>query len=107
MLFGTIVFVIETNDMTLVMMVHSRTALATGSFSGPALSKLAAKYSIPANIWRHGIHAFLELLRHRLSNLLDHMLPFIYIAYSMMALLFKFSDRYLGFPRDLQRHGHW
>lgn len=53
------------------------------------LSKLAAKYSMPARIWRHGIHAFLEVLRHRLPQSLEHMLAFIYIAYSMMALLYE------------------
>jgi len=40
-------------------------------------------------MWRHGIHAFLEVLRHRLPESLEHMLAFIYIAYSMMALLFE------------------
>ena len=54
-----------------------------------ALSRLAAKYSMPARMWRHGIHAFLEVLRHRLPESLEHMLAFIYIAYSMMALLYE------------------
>jgi len=53
------------------------------------LSRLAAKYSIPARIWRYGIHAFLEVLRHRLPESLEHMLAFIYIAYSMMTLLYE------------------
>ena len=57
--------------------------------ASPALSRLAAKYSMPARMWRHGIHAFLEVLRHRLPESLDHMLAFIYIAYSMMALLYE------------------
>lgn len=57
--------------------------------ASPALSKLAAKYSMPARMWRHGIHAFLEVLRHRLPSSLEHMLAFIYIAYSMMALLYE------------------
>lgn len=57
--------------------------------ASPALSRLAAKYSMPARMWRHGIHAFLEVLRHRLPESLEHMLAFIYIAYSMMALLFE------------------
>lgn len=55
----------------------------------PNLRKLAAKYSMPARMWRHGIHAFLEVLRHRLPDSLEHMLAFIYIAYSMMALLYE------------------
>jgi hypothetical protein len=55
----------------------------------PALRKLAIKYAMPARLWRHGIHSFLELLRHRLPDSLDHMLSFIYLAYSMMTLLYE------------------
>lgn len=54
--------------------------------ASPALRKLALKYAMPARMWRHGIHSFLELLRHRLPYSLEHMLTFIYLAYSMMAL---------------------
>ena len=57
--------------------------------AGPALTRLAAQYSMPARMWRHGIHSFLEILRHRLPDSLDHMLAFIHIAYSMMALLYE------------------
>ena len=57
--------------------------------ASPALSRLAAKYSMPARMWRHGIHAFLEVLRQGLPESLEHMLAFIYIAYSMMALLYE------------------
>ena len=72
------------------------------------LSKLAAKYSMPARMWRHGIHAFLEVLRHRLPQSLDHMLAFIYIAYSMMALLYEtvpsFEDTWIECLGDLGRY---
>jgi len=57
--------------------------------SSPALRRLAAKYAMPARMWRHGIHSFLELLRHRLPNSLEHMLTFIYLAYPIMALLYE------------------
>ena len=57
--------------------------------ASPALSRLAIKYSMPARMWRHGIHAFLEVLRHRLPESLEHMLAFIYIAYEMLALLYE------------------
>jgi len=57
--------------------------------TSPALRRLASKYAMPARIWRHGIHSFLKLLRHRLPASLDHMLAFIYLAYSMMALLYE------------------
>ncbi|KAL2044718.1 hypothetical protein N7G274_002492 [Stereocaulon virgatum] len=65
----------------------------------PALSRLAAKYAMPARMWRHGIHAFLEVLRHRLPDSLEHRVAFIYIAYNMMALLYEtgpsFKDTYI------------
>lgn len=42
---------------------------------------------MPARMWKHGIHSFLELLRHHLPESLEYMLAFIYLAYQMMALL--------------------
>lgn len=76
--------------------------------ASPALSRLAAKYSMPARMWRHGIHAFLEVLRHRLPESLEHMLAFIYIAYSMMALLYEtvptFEDTWVECLGDLGRY---
>lgn len=50
------------------------------------MERLGAKYSMPARMWRHGIHAFLQ---HRLPESLEYMLAFIYIAYMMMALLYE------------------
>jgi hypothetical protein len=65
-----------------------------------ALQRLAAKYSMLARMWRHGIRSFLELPRHRLPASLEHMLTFIYRAYSMMALLYEtapaFEDTWMG-----------
>jgi hypothetical protein len=73
-----------------------------------ALKRLAAKYAMPARMWRHGIHSFLELLRHRLPDSLEHMLTFIYLAYSMMALLFEtvpaFEDTWIECLGDLGRY---
>ena len=75
--------------------------------ASPALSRLAAKYSMPARMWRHGIHAFLEVLRHRLPQSLEHMLAFIYIAYSMMALLYEtvstFEDTWIECLGNIQK----
>ena len=72
------------------------------------LSRLAAKYIMPARMWRHGIHGFLEVLRHRLPGSLEHMLAFIYIAYNMMALLFEtvpsFEDTWIECLGDLGRY---
>ncbi|PQE25047.1 hypothetical protein CJF31_00005896 [Rutstroemia sp. NJR-2017a BVV2] len=73
-----------------------------------ALRRLASKYAMPARMWRHGIHSFLELLRHRLPQSLDHMLAFIYLAYSMMALLYEtvpaFEDTWIECLGDLGRY---
>ncbi|KAL9124853.1 MAG: hypothetical protein Q9217_005866 [Psora testacea] len=72
------------------------------------LSKLAAKYSMAARMWRHGIHAFLEVLRHGLPKSLEHMLAFIYISYSMIALLYEtvptFEDTWIECLGDLGRY---
>ncbi|KAI0124945.1 hypothetical protein BJ170DRAFT_584906 [Xylariales sp. AK1849] len=76
--------------------------------ASPALRKLASKYAMPARMWRHGIHSFLELLQHRLPASLEHMLSLIYLAYSMMALLYEavpaFEDTWIECLGDLGRY---
>ncbi|PHH59166.1 hypothetical protein CDD81_3668 [Ophiocordyceps australis] len=76
--------------------------------AGEPLRRLASKYAMPARMWRHGIHSFLELLRHKLPHSLEHMLTFIYIAYSMMALLYEtvpaFEDTWIECLGDLGRY---
>lgn len=76
--------------------------------SSPALRRLATKYAMPARMWRHGIHSFLELLRLRLPDSLDHMLAFVYLAYSMMALLMEsvpsFEETWIECLGDLARY---
>jgi hypothetical protein len=76
--------------------------------SSPALRRLATKYAMPVRMWRHGIHSFLELLRHRLPDSLDHMVAFIYLAYSIMALLMEsvpsFEEIWIECLGDLARY---
>ena len=76
--------------------------------AGTALRRLASKYAMPARMWRHGIHSFLEVLRHRLPATLEHMLTFIYLAYGMMALLYEtvpaFEDTWIECLGDLGRY---
>ncbi|KAF1938283.1 hypothetical protein EJ02DRAFT_410659 [Clathrospora elynae] len=76
--------------------------------ASPALCRLAAKYSMPARMWKHGIHSFLELLRRRLPESNDYMLAFIYLAYQMMALLYEtvpaFEDTWIECLGDLARY---
>ena len=73
-----------------------------------AFRRLASKYAMPARMWRHGIHSFLELLRHQLPASLDYMLAFIYLAYSMIALLYEtvpaFEDTWIECLGDLGRY---
>jgi hypothetical protein len=73
-----------------------------------ALRRLATKYAMPARMWRHGIQSFLELLRHRLPESLDHMLSFVYLAYSMMAVLMEgvpsFEETWIECLGDLARY---
>ncbi|KAF6528269.1 hypothetical protein HZS61_008571 [Fusarium oxysporum f. sp. conglutinans] len=76
--------------------------------ASPALRRLASKYAMPARMWRHSIHSFLELLRHRLPASLEHMLTFLYLAYSMMALLYEtvpaLEDTWIECLGDLARY---
>ncbi|KAK4444443.1 hypothetical protein QBC34DRAFT_184431 [Podospora aff. communis PSN243] len=73
-----------------------------------ALRQLASKYAVPARMWHHGIHFFLEALRHRLPTSLAHMLTFIYLADSMMALLYEtvpgLEDMWIESLGDLNRY---
>lgn len=54
-----------------------------------ALKRLAQDHSMPFRMWKHAIHAFLEVLRQHLPQSMDYMLNFIYLAYQMMALLYE------------------
>ncbi|KAI4721992.1 hypothetical protein E4T48_01691 [Aureobasidium sp. EXF-10727] len=77
------------------------------STSSP-LRKLATKYSMPARMWKHGIHSFLEVLRRRLPESLDYMLQFIYLAYQTVTLLYEtvpsFEDTWVECLGDLARY---
>lgn len=74
----------------------------------PGVRRLALKYAMPARLWKHGIHAFLELLRNRLPDSIEHMLAFIYLAYSMMTLLLEtvpaFESTWIECLGDLARY---
>ena len=72
------------------------------------LRRLAAKYQMPARLWRHGIHSFLEFLRHRLPASLEHMLTFIQLSYGLMTLLYEtvpaFIQTWIECLGDLSRY---
>ena len=72
------------------------------------LKALATAHCMPARMWKHGIHAFLEVLRHRRPESQDYMLAFVVLAYQMMALLFEtvpcFTDTWIECLGDLARY---
>ncbi|KAF2752364.1 hypothetical protein EJ05DRAFT_490941 [Pseudovirgaria hyperparasitica] len=74
----------------------------------PALQRLALEYSMPARMWKHAIHSFLELLRKRLPESLEYMLCFICLAYHIVALLYEtvpvFSDTWRECLGDISRY---
>lgn len=76
--------------------------------ASPALSDLAIRCSMPLRMSRHGIYDFLKVLRHRLPESREHMLAFIYIAYSMVALLYEtvptFENTWIECLGDLARY---
>ncbi|KAI7458984.1 hypothetical protein KC353_g6065 [Hortaea werneckii] len=59
-------------------------------------------------MWKHAIHSFLEVLRHRRPDSHEYMLAFVYLSYQMMALLLEtvpsFGDTWLECLGDLARY---
>ena len=49
--------------------------------------RLAAKYSMPARMWHHGVHSFLELLRRRLPHSLEHIILSTCLLSSILHIL--------------------
>lgn len=76
--------------------------------ASPALRQLPTKYDMQARMWRHGIHFFLELLRHRLPFSLEHMLTFFHLSYQMMGLMMEsvpaFHETWIECLGDLARY---
>ncbi|CZR52135.1 uncharacterized protein PAC_02012 [Phialocephala subalpina] len=71
----------------------------------PALRKLALECNIPARMWRHGVHSLVEALQHHLPSSLDFMLAFLYLSYSIMALLYEsvpiFAETWAEYLRNI------
>ncbi|KAN0095584.1 hypothetical protein V8E51_016295 [Hyaloscypha variabilis] len=63
---------------------------------------------LPVRMWRDGIHRNFEPLRHQIPASLGYMLPFIYLAYSMMAFLYEavpvFEDTWIECLGDFGRY---
>lgn len=93
---------------TLLYEHHDFLSASQHPSSSSSLRKLATKYSMPARMWKHGIHSFLEVLRRRLPDSLDYMLQFIYLAYQTVTLLYEtvpsFEDTWIECLGDLARY---
>lgn len=93
---------------TLLYEHHDFLSASQHPSSSSSLRKLATKYSMPARMWKHGIHSFLEVLRRRLPTSLDYMLQFIYLAYQTVTLLYEtvpsFEDTWIECLGDLARY---
>ena len=72
------------------------------------LKGLANEHHMPVRMWKHAIHAYLEVLRQHLPESIDFMLNFIYLSYQMMCLLLEtvemFKDTWTECLGDLGRY---
>ncbi|RMY72061.1 hypothetical protein D0863_04753 [Hortaea werneckii] len=72
------------------------------------LNAIPARYCMPARMWKHAIHSFLEVLRHRRPDSYEYMLAFVYLTYQMMALLLetvpRLKDTWVECLGDLARY---
>ncbi|RAL14239.1 uncharacterized protein BO97DRAFT_422670 [Aspergillus homomorphus CBS 101889] len=62
--------------------------------ASPSVKSLPETYMMPTRLWRHGIHDYLEMMRHHLPHSLEHMLSFIHLAYSMITTLLLEAPAY-------------
>jgi hypothetical protein len=96
---------LSTKHKTLLYEHHDFLMASQHPSANPVLLGLATKYSMPARMWKHGIHAFLEVLRHRRPHSQEYMLSFIYLAYQMTTLLLEkvpgFTDTWIECLGDL------
>ncbi|KAJ5709082.1 DNA/RNA-binding domain E.t1.c1-type [Penicillium malachiteum] len=76
--------------------------------ASPLLTRLADQYYMPARMWRHGIHSFLEVMRQQLPKSMDFLLSYIYVSYSMISLLLEsvgaFKETWMECLGDLARY---
>ncbi|KAL2273111.1 hypothetical protein FJTKL_04922 [Diaporthe vaccinii] len=77
--------------------------------ASPAFRKLAKKYQMAMRMWRHGIHAWLELLRKRLPESQECTEAAIYWSYGMIGLLDEtvpqFRPIWVETKGDIARYG--
>ncbi|PYH41701.1 uncharacterized protein BP01DRAFT_279189, partial [Aspergillus saccharolyticus JOP 1030-1] len=69
-------------------------SLCSNSEAGPKVKSMPDTYMLTIRLWRHGIHDYLEIMRHHLPESLDYMLLFIHHSYSMLANLLAQAPAY-------------
>lgn len=73
------------------------------------LKRLATKYVMPARMWKHAIHSFLDLLLSRLPESKAVMDDFIMLAYNMISVVDEtvpqFQSTWIEAKGDLARYG--
>ncbi|TGZ76931.1 hypothetical protein EX30DRAFT_356515 [Ascodesmis nigricans] len=93
---------------TLLNEFHDFFLAAQHPQSTDALKKLGTKYAMPARMWRHGIHTFLELLRYRLPESQEFLYFWISVSYGMLTLMYetvpKYRDTWTECLGDLARY---
>ncbi|KAI1086028.1 hypothetical protein F5B19DRAFT_480663 [Rostrohypoxylon terebratum] len=77
--------------------------------ASPALRQMASKHDMPGRLWYYGIYSLLELLRKRLPHSRQHIIIFIYLAYTMISHLYEdvavgFKDIWAEHLGDLARY---
>ncbi|CCU77475.1 hypothetical protein BGHDH14_bgh05338 [Blumeria hordei DH14] len=91
-----------------IYQLHDLLLATQQSSASPQLRSLASKIQIPARMWQRGIYSTLEILRHYLPDSLDHLLAFIYLSYSVMAVLYEtepvYEDRWIECLGDLGQY---
>lgn len=77
-------------------------------YASSTLRSLACRYTMPASMWKHGIHPFLRVSRQTGFCSQYHKLASIYTTYSMMALLYGtvpvIKDTWIECLGDLGRY---
>ena len=66
------------------------------------------KYNMPARMWKHGIHEFLEILKHQLPSSKEFMVQFVnhafHVLYALLETVPAFKGIWLKYLGHLSRY---
>lgn len=69
--------------------------------ASPAIRHRSIEWSMPARMWKYGIHSLLELLRQCLPESLEYLLSFTFGAYQIITFLYEavpsFEDTWIQY----------